>query len=111
MFILKVGTAEHYQDIEQNETRLRVPFGIYAPVLDEEQKPVVEDNKPVLEMVDERNESFNLTDTKDFIQETLERHLAVYTEDHIRYEEGKARQAALDQSAQTAQEISNITIA
>lgn len=109
-FTLKVGKAETYQDIEQNETRLRVPFGIYRPALDEEQQPVIEDGEPVLELVEERNESFPIATKLAEVEETLQRHLTVYTEDHERYESGKAHQADLDQSQEVADSISNITI-
>lgn len=95
MFTLKVGTAETYQDIEQNETRLRIPFEIV---------------NETGEVVEVRNESFALGTSADEVKETLQRHLTVYTEDHVRYEAGKARQASLDKSQVLAEEISNITI-
>lgn len=95
MFTLKVGKAETYQDIEQGETRLRVPFEI----LNEGG-----------EVVEVRNESFPLGAEADAIKEVLQRHLTVYTEDHNRYEAGKETQAALEQAGALAEEISNITI-
>ena len=95
MFTLKVGKAETYQDIEQNETRLRVPFEIL---------------NEAGEVVEVRNESFALGTPIEEVQETLQRHLTVYTEDHIRYEAGKEQQANLDAAGALAEEISNITI-
>lgn len=94
-FTLKVGQAENYEDIEQKETRLRVPFSI------------VDETGAV---ATERIESFPLTATKEEVTETLQRHLTVYTEDHARFEAGKARQASLDQSQSLAGEISNTII-
>lgn len=95
MFTLKVGKAENYKDIEQDEDRLRVPFEILNT-----------DG----EVVEVRNESFPLGTSTEEVKETLNRHLTVYTEDHIRYEENKSRQTALDASQVLAEEISNITI-
>jgi uncharacterized membrane protein len=95
MWTLKVGNAEQYQDIDQNETRLRVPFKVF-------------DENDV--MVEERIDSFSITATKDEVQETLERHLAVIEEDHKRYEANKEREAALAQSQEVADTISGITI-
>jgi hypothetical protein len=95
MFTLKVGIAETYQDIEQRETRLRVPFSI------------VDEAGAV---VTERNESFPITATLTEVEETLKRHLDVYAADHERFEAGKAHQEALDQSQSLAGEISNKTI-
>jgi hypothetical protein len=95
MFTLKVGQAENYQDIEQNETRLRVPFSI------------VDEAGTV---VTERIDSFPITTSKVEVEATLKRHLDVYTEDHERFEAGKAHQEALDQSQSLAEEISNKTI-
>jgi hypothetical protein len=95
MFTLKVGQAETYQDIEQRETRLRVPFSI------------VDEAGTV---ATERIESFPITATRAEVDETLKRHLEVYTADHERYEAGKAHQEALDQSQALAGEISNTII-
>jgi hypothetical protein len=95
MFTLKVGTAEQYQDIEQGETRLRVPFQI----LDADGQ-----------VATERIESFPLTVKVLEVKETLKRHLDVYTEDHQRYEAGKEHQAHLDQSQDVADKISGLTL-
>jgi hypothetical protein len=95
MFTLKVGQAENYQDIEANETRLRVPFTI----VDETGA-----------MVTERIDSFPITATQAEVEETLKRHLDVYTADHERYEASKAHQEALDQSQTLAEKISNKVI-
>lgn len=94
-FSLKVGRAETYQDIEQNETRLRVPFKVF-------------DENDV--MVEERNESFPITATADEIRETLQRALTVIEEDHRRYEANKDREAALAQSQEVAASISGIIL-
>lgn len=110
MFKLKVGTAEQYQDIEQDETRLRVPFGVYRPVLDENEQPVVEEGEAVLELVEERIDSFPITATKEEVQETLQRHLTVIEEDWKRFEANKEREAALAQSQEVAASISGITL-
>ena len=110
MWTLKVGTAEQYQDIEQNETRLRVPFGVYRPVLDENEQPVVEGGEAVLELVEERNESFPITASLAEVQEVLARQLAVIEEDHKRFEANKEREAALAQSQEVAASISGITL-
>ena len=104
MFTLKVGKAETYQDIEQNETRLRVPFGIYRPA-DKET-----DGHDGFELVEERHESFPLGTPIEEVQETLQRHLTVYTEDHIRYEGLKEQQERLNDAGALAEEISGITI-
>jgi hypothetical protein len=95
MFTLKVGTAEAYEDIEQKETRLRVSFAI------------VDQTGAV---ATERIDSFPITATKEEVQETLKRHLDVYTEDHERFEAGKVRQAGLDSAQQLAAEISSTII-
>ena len=95
MFMLKVGKPEQYQDIEQNETRLRVPF----QVLDEDG-----------EVLTERIESFPISVKVSEVKETLKRHLDVYTDDHQRYEAGKEHQANLDQSQQVIDEISGLTL-
>lgn len=95
MWTLKVGTAEQYQDIEQDETRLRVPFKVF-------------DENDV--MVEERIDSFPITASKEEVQETLARHLAVIEEDHKRYAANKDREAALAQSQEVAASISGITL-
>jgi hypothetical protein len=94
-FTLKVGTAEHYQDIEQNETRLRVPFEILTAEG---------------EVATERIESFPLTATEDEIREVLQRHLTVYTEDFNRYEANKEHQESLNTSQEVAENISGLTL-
>lgn len=95
MWTLKVGTAEQYQDIEQDETRLRVPFKVF-------------DENDV--MVEERVDSFPITASKDEVKETLARHLAVIEEDHKRFAANKEREAALAQSQEVAASISGITL-
>jgi hypothetical protein len=95
MFTLKVGTVETYQDIEQNETRLRVPFQIL-------------DGEGALQT--ELAESFSLGTGEEEIKETLARHLAVFSEDFDRHEAGKAHQEALDQSQEVAGSISGLTL-
>jgi hypothetical protein len=92
MFTLKTGKAENYLDTGSSETRLRVPFSI----LDQEGG-----------VATERIESFPITATPSEVEETLKRHLDVFTQDWQRYEAGKARQEALNQSQQLADEISN----
>ena len=94
-FTLKVGKAEHYQDIDQNETRLRVPFKVF-------------DENDVL--VEERVDSFPIAASKEEVQETLGRHLKVIEEDHKCYEANKDREAALAQSQEVADTISGITL-
>lgn len=94
MYTLKVGNAEQYLDIEQNETRLRVPFQI----LDGET------------VVLERNESFPLTTSQEEITATLKRHLTVVTDEKAREEESKERQAAHDNAEAVAGSISNLVI-
>ena len=111
MFTLKAGKAEQYQDIEQDETRLRVPFQILAPELDAEGEPVLDENgDPSTIVMTERIESFPLTATVAQVKETLQRHLDVYTEDYERHEATKERQAALDQSQEVAEEITGLTL-
>ena len=95
MWTLKVGTAEQYQDIEQNETRLRVPFKVF-------------DENDVL--VEERNESFPITASLAEVQEVLARQLTVIEEDHKRFEANKEREAALAQSQEVAASISGVTL-
>jgi hypothetical protein len=92
---LKVGQAEQYQDIDQNETRLRVPF----TVLNE-----------AGELVEERNESFPISATVTEVRETLQRHLTVIEEDLTRHEANKERDAQLAQSQEVAAAISGITL-
>ncbi len=91
MFTLKVGQVETYDDIEQKETRLRVPFSI------------VDETGAVIA---ERIESFSVGVTQAHVEAVLKRHLDVYTEDHERFEAGKARQEDLDTAQQLAGEIS-----
>jgi hypothetical protein len=95
MFTLKVGKAETYQDIEQSETRLRVPFKVF-------------DENDVL--VEERNESFPITATLAEVQEVLKRQLEVIEEDHKRFAANKDREAALAQSQEVADSISGIIL-
>ncbi len=95
MFTLKVGKPEQYQDIEQSETRLRVPFQI------------LDANG---EVATERIESFPITAIVPEVEATLQRHLDVYTEDHQRYEAGREHQAHLDQSQEVIEEISGLTL-
>jgi hypothetical protein len=95
MFSLKVGQAEQYHDIAQDETRLRVPFQI----LDAEGG-----------VATERVESFPITVTLKEVEETLQRHLTVFAEDTERFEANAQRQADLDHAAEVASQISNITI-
>jgi hypothetical protein len=111
MFTLKVGKAEQYQDIEQNETRLRVPFMILRPVIDEDSQPVLDDSgEAAFEVMTERVESFPITAKLPEVEELLQRHLDVFTEDWQRFEDNKERQAALAQSQEVADKISNLTL-
>ena len=95
MFTLKVGQAAHYDDIEQKETRIVVPFEI------------VDETGTV---INEQKQSFPISTTEAEIRETLQRALAVYTEDHERYEANKERQGQLDASHEIITNISNITL-
>lgn len=111
MFTLKVGKAEQYQDIEQDETRLRVPFAILRPVTDDKTgEPVLEEGEPTFEVMVERNESFALETSQEEILATLKRHLTVFTEEKEREEASIERQAKLDKANEVAGEISNIVI-
>lgn len=111
MYTLKVGNAEQYQDIDQDETRLRVPFQILRSITDEETgKPILKEGEPTFEVMLERIESFPLETSQDDILATLKRHLTVFTDEKVREEESKERQAALDAAQKTAGEISNIVI-
>lgn len=109
-YTLKVGTAERYDDLDAGETRLRVPFMILEPVVDEVGEPVLEEGKPTFNVVLERNESFALGTPQENIVDTLKRHLEVFTAERAREAESKERQAQLDQADEVAGEISNITI-
>jgi hypothetical protein len=93
MFKLKTGNAEHYTI--EGETLLAVPFDIVN-----------------LEgtVVHSTRQSFPLTASVAEIRAVLEQFLAVYTDDHLRHESVKEHQAALDASAEAAQEISQITL-
>ena len=95
MFKLKVGQARHYDDIEQKETRIVVPFEI------------VDESGAV---VYEQKQSFPLTATEAQIREALQLALATYTEDHQRHEANKERQASLDAAQEVITSVSNITI-
>jgi hypothetical protein len=111
MFTLKVGRSAQYQDIAENETRLRVPFEIVRPVLDEDGNPTADDDgSPIMEVVAERNESFPISVKLEEVQTVLRRHLEVFTEDWNRFEANKERQAQLDSSQEVANSISGITI-
>ena len=94
MYTLTVGTAEHYEDISQKETRLKVPFAIS------------DENGIVYEQI----QSFPLSATADEIKESLERALRTYTEDSKRYEEAHTRRVVLEESLKTATEISNLSL-
>ena len=74
LFTLKVGKAEQYQDIDANETRLRVPFEIV-------------DAEGVV--VNALNESFPITATLPEVEDALKRHLEVFTQDSERFEANK----------------------
>lgn len=95
MFTLKVGQASNYDDLDQKETRIVVPFEI------------VDETGAV---VNEQKQSFPLGTTEDEIRDALQRALAVYTEDHQRFEANKERQSQLDASQEVIANISNITI-
>lgn len=110
MYKLNVGTVERYEDLDAGETRLRVPFQIVEPIVDEVGEPVLEDGEPTFNVLLERNESFPLGTSQDDIMATLKRHLEVFTAERAREEESKARQAQLDAADEVAGEISNITI-
>jgi DNA-binding FadR family transcriptional regulator len=111
MYTLKVAQAEQYQDIEQNETRLRVPFMVYRAIVDAEGNPVLDgQGQPTQELVEERNESFPISSTVEEVRETLQRHLTVIEEDWTRHEANKERDAQLTQSQEVAAAISGITL-
>jgi hypothetical protein len=95
MFTLKVGTASTYQDIDAKETRIVVPFEI------------VDEAGAV---VNEQKQSFPLATTEEEITAALHQALTVYTDDHVRFEAGKAAQAGLEASEGVTAAISNITI-
>jgi hypothetical protein len=95
MFSLKVGQAEQYLDIAENETRIRVPFQIN----DDEGNTVAQ-----------RIESFPLLATEEEIRDTLQRHLALFIAEESQAEASKARQEAHDEAQAVADSISSITI-
>jgi hypothetical protein len=95
MFTLKTGTAAHYDDTETGQTLLAVPFEI------------VDDAGVVVQAL---KESFDLNATAEDITAVLQRHLAVFTEDHQRHEGVRVAQEARDASAAEAEKISNITL-
>jgi hypothetical protein len=111
MFSLKVGQAEQYLDIAQNETRIRVPFSIVEPSLDYDEKPILdEDGNPTFDVVEQRIESFPLLTTEEEVRETLQRHLAVFISEAEQAEANIARQAEHDHGQEVADSISNIEI-
>jgi hypothetical protein len=93
MFTLTTGQATQYLD--NGVTLLSVPFEI-----------VNEEGETVHAM----SQSFPLNSSAEQITEVLERHLAVYTEDSVRYEAGKEQQAALEASTAVIAEVSNLTV-
>ncbi len=101
MFKLKTGTATQYSI--EGETLLSVPFDIVQEVVGRR-------GKKSEVVVHSMAQSFPLSATAKEITAALNKHLAVYTEDNARHEATKEQQAALDASAATAQEISNLTL-
>jgi hypothetical protein len=94
MFTLKTKEATQYTD-ESGNTLLAVPFDI-----------VNEAGETVTSM----NQSFPLNASADDIKAMLSQHVAVYTEDSVRYEAGKEQQEALEASTAVIAEVSNLTV-
>jgi hypothetical protein len=111
MFSLKVGQAEQYLDIAENETRIRVPFQILTPALDEYGEAILDDkDEPTFTVVAERIDSFPLLTSEDEVRETLQRHLTVFIQEAEQAEDNIARQQAHDHGQAVADSISNIEI-
>lgn len=92
---IQVGEANQYQDIDAGVTLLAVPFTIQ------------DDDGTVLS---ERVQSFPLDATEADITDFLNRALQVYQDNVARHAEAQVLQAGLDNSAEVAAAISNITI-
>jgi hypothetical protein len=95
MFSLKVGQAEQYLDIAENETRIRVPF---------------QSLDLVGEVAADRIESFPLLTSENEVRETLQRHLTVFIDEAEKAVESMARQEAHDHAQEVVDSISNINI-